>query len=198
MTEVVEGQEPNPEEEKTEQIDVGALTARMEKLEQSNTRLLDESKSWKAKYQGVKSEVEQRETEQLAASNDFKGLYEKAMGQVADLKEDLVTTKKKGLKSTLKYEVAKHAKDAIDVDDIIHNINRNPDGIAYDKDKGVWEGIGDSIAELRAKKSHLFDTGKVRMENGRPGNIVPKEKSIDDLINEDPMGVLAEAFKQIL
>ena len=51
MSEIVEGQSTEPEAVETkEQVDVEALTKRLEALENSNQRLLSESKQWKTKY----------------------------------------------------------------------------------------------------------------------------------------------------
>lgn len=52
-------------EAKQPELDVDALVARLEKLEGSNNRLLEESKQWKSKYRNLSGDVEAREKAEL-------------------------------------------------------------------------------------------------------------------------------------
>lgn len=198
MSETVEGQELNPE--KVEQkVDVDALTNRLDSLEKSNQRLLDESKTWKSKYQNVKSEVEQKETEVLAQNNDFKGLWEKSEAEKQVLRDELVETKKSGLETSLQFEVAKYGKDAEDTDILLAAVKtKKRDVLGYDKDSRKWQGVDVAVEELRKTNPGLFLNTIPGMENGRPQSAVEKTKTVDERIDEDPLSVLNEALLEII
>lgn len=198
MSETVERQDTNPEVEE-QKVDVSELIARLERLEGSNKRLLDESKQWKSKYQNVKNEVEERERTVLEQNNDFKGLYEKTLGEVETLKGQLMDVKKSGLETSLKYEVAKHGSDAEDVDILLAAVKtKKKDLLGFDAEVGQWKGVDAAIDELRKSNSGLFKSSLPGTVNGRPQPAVEKERTVDDLINEDPAAVLKEALSQIL
>lgn len=194
---IAEEHEQKPEGEVKEQIDVEAVIKKLERLESSNQRLLEESKSWKAKYQGVKSEVEQQQTEQMQEANDFKGLYEKAMNKAQNLEEELKSEKRGALESTLKYEVAKNARDAEDTDLVLAALKlKKKDMLGYDREAGVWKGVDEAIEDLRVSNPGLFVKEKPSMESGRPQKV--PEKTVDELITENPSAVLSEVLKDVL
>lgn len=199
MSENVEGHDQVPEGDevrKVQQVDVDALTERLEKLEQSNKRLLDESKSWKAKYQSVKSDVEERENQALKESNDFKGLYEKTLAQVEELKNNYHEVQKASFDTALKYEVAKHGSDAEDTDILLAAVKtKKRDLLGFDKDLKQWKGVDLAIDELRTSNPGLFRRNVPGLENGRPQTNVPKEQTLDDRIADDPMSVFKEVLK---
>jgi len=191
-----EQHEAKPEGEKP-QIDVTELQARMERLESSNQRLLDESKSWKGKYQGLKTEIEENQNEQMRETNDFKGLYEKAMQKVQTLEEDVKSGKRSELESTLKYEVAKNAKDAEDVDLVLAALKlKKKDMLGYDREAGAWRGVDEGINDLRKSNPGLFKSDIPGMESGRPQSVPTKTE--EELINEDPNSVLTTALSELL
>ena len=199
MSDVVEGQESTPEQVQEEAVNVEALVQRVEALENSKDRLLQESKQWKAKYQTVKNEVETKETEALAQSNDFKGLYEKTAGQVEELKSELLKEKKSKLETGLKYEVAKYGKDAEDVDILLAAVRtKKRDVVGFDAEAETWQGVDSAIDELRKSNPGLFRQTIPGTETGRPNAALPKEKSIEERIYEAPNGVLEDALKELL
>jgi len=194
-----EKQEVKPEGEQEPKVDVDALVKRMESLESSNQRLLTESKSWKAKYQNVNSEVEKKQTEEMQQANDFKGLWEKSQVDIAELKDIVKDTKRSSLETTLKYEVAKNAKDAEDTDILLAAVKmKKKDLLGYDKETETWKGVDSAIDELRASNPGLFIQDKPGMINGRPKSTIPKEKTVEEQILEDPTAVLNEAITELL
>jgi len=197
MSDQAEPQGQNPEQGNggnEPQINVSELQARMERLESSNSRLLEESKAWKNKYQNVKSEAEERETLAMQESNDFKGLYEKAQNELAEMKQAQAEVKRDNLKSSLRYEVAKGAKDSLDVDMLVNYV-AGSEFIAYDQEAKQWKGIDDAIGAARKEKSFLFDRERVGMANGRPSDQPPKEKSARERLADDPKAVLNELLQ---
>lgn len=202
MSEAVEGHDTKPEgEQEQKTVNVDEVLGRLETLEKSNKRLLDESKTWKSKYQSVKSEVEEREHTQLRESNDFKGLYEKTLEQVSTLKDELKGVKMNSLETSLQYEVAKHAQDARDVDLLLNAVKTKKQGLlGYDKEANQWKGVDIAIDELRTDRNtdFLFKRDTPGHEDGRANAIVPKEKTIDEIIDEDPMAALRSVIGDVL
>lgn len=200
MSEVVEGQSTEPEKvEDKETVDVETLTQRLEALENSNQRLLSESKQWKNKYQSVRSEADKKEQEAMAQSNDFKGLYERSLSQIDELKNELVGEKKGKLETGLKYEVAKYGKDAEDMDILLAAVKtKKRDVVGYDTEADSWRGVDSAVDELRKSNPGLFRSSVPGMENGRPRAAVPKEQTIEEKIAESPNGVLEDALKALL
>lgn len=194
-----EGQTNEPELVEEPKVDVDDLTARMERMEASNKRLLEESKTWKTKYQDVRTAADDKVTEDLQQQNDFKGLYEKSQATNEELRIDLLETKKSGLETSLQFEVAKEGSDAEDIDILLAAVKtKKRDVLGYDKEARRWEGVGQAIEELRKSNPGLFKSNVVGMENGRPQSAVTKEKTVEELIIEDPMAVLKEQLAKIL
>lgn len=202
MSEQIEGQVQDKQEPAQEsKVNTDDLISRLDKLEasndklqSSNSRLLDESKTWKSKYQGMKSEAEQQENQKLEQDEDWKGLYHRQTEKVDAALKDAEDAKKSQLKSTLRYEIAKHAKDAHDTDLILKAVVDSK-GIAYNKEDGIFEGVEDSVNEIRQNKPFLFDQKKIAMISGRPG-AVPEEKprEVDDMSSGEIVSSLKDDF----
>ena len=187
------------EETKENAVVDNGLEERLDRLEQSNQRLLDESKSWKSKYQSVKSQAEERETEAMKQTNDFKGLYEKTLEQVDALKTGLVSEKKDNLEKTLRYQVASSAKDAEDMDLLVAAVKmKKKDLIAYNGDNGKYDGVDDAINDLRQTNPGLFSVNKPSMMGGRPGSAISKDKSHEERLAENPRAVLNDEIAELL
>lgn len=199
MSETAELQDQKPEGEQEQKINVDEISMELERLKQSNQRLLEESKTWKGKYQGIRSSVEQQETEKLQQSNDFKGLWEKSQKEIDDLKEMANSSKKAQLETSLKYEVAKNAKDADDMDILLAAIKaKKSDHLGYDRETSKWQGVDSAIEDLRKSNPGLFVSDRPGMINGRPQSAVPKEKTVEEKIAENPTAVLNDAITDLL
>lgn len=198
VEQLAQGQESGKAEEAKGDVDVNEMMARLEKLESSNSRLLEESRTWKSRYQQTKAEIEQEKTQKMEQSNDFKGLYEKAQQELAAANQAREDEKKESLRATLKYEVAKNAKDAEDVDLLIAAITSKQGSLAYDKENRHWEGVESVIGEIRKEKPFLFNRERVGLANGRPSNEAPKEKSAREKLAEDPNAMLNELLKSFV
>jgi len=198
MSEIVEGQDPNAEKQETT-VDVDALVNRIEALEQSKDRLLNESKSWKSKYQSVVGKMEEKENQAMTERNDFKGLYEKSQGQIMDLQERAKAEQKKRLETALMYEVARHGRDAEDTEILLAAVKtKKKDVLGYDSDSDAWHGVDTAIDDLRKTNPGLFKSNLPGTPDGRPKAAVPVEKTVDELISEDPNAVLNDALKSLL
>ena len=188
MSENSEGENNDQKKPSLEELQkqVETLNSVNEGLVSTNERLLNQSKDWKSQLRAIEQKVDQKETENLEGKKDFQGLYERSLQKIEELSGSVMEAKRDGLKSTLKYEVSKHAKDAHSVDDVIFNLSKNKDAFAYNKEKDTWEGIEDAINDLRTSRADMFDREKLRMENGRPNKVPANEKTIDQLIEENP------------
>lgn len=195
----VEQPEAKPEGEQQQLEKFDELVSRVESVEGLNQRLLDESKKWKTKYQDMRSEIEEEKTQKMQEKNDFKGLYEKTLDEANALRDAVKMEKKSSLETTLKYEVAKNARDAEDTDLLLAAIKlKKKDLLGYDNDTGTWKGVGDAIDDLRVSNPGLFVQDKPGMVNGRPQSAVVKDKTVEELVAEDPNSVLNNALKELL
>lgn len=151
--------EPKSEETKQEQkVDVEALMARLEKLETTNSRLLDESKGYKSKYQELRGQVEKNEKEALDGAENWKELLERERDEKHQIQQTLNDHKKSVIKKDLYFQVAKHAPDAFDVNDIITAIPK--DQLQIDEENLSVGGVDTLVNELKANKPYLFNNKK--------------------------------------
>ena len=192
----VSGQEPTQTPDGEQATSAEELQTRLDKLEAHNRNLTNDLKQWRDKAKTTRSEMEERENERLKEANDFKGLYEKSMEQINDLKSQINDEKKVNLKKSFHLEVAKHGADAQDPDLLVAALNSKSDRVAYDKEANKWEGIPEAITELKTEKPFLFVSDKPSMVNSRPQAIQEKEKSIEEQIQENPGALLDMAIKQ--
>ena len=143
------------------------LIARIEKLEATNNRLLTESKEYKTKYQKVRSEVESKERTELESKEEWKELLEKEREEKFRINEQLHSIKKNTLKSQLRFEIAKNAKDAYSIDDIARMIPMSD--LEVDEDNLSVHGVTEAIEKLRKEKTYLFQNEKTaKMVTERP------------------------------
>jgi len=106
--------------------------------------------------------------------------------------------KKSSLETTLKYEVAKNAKDAVDTDLLVAAIKmKKRDVIGYDTETNSWTGVDSALGDLRSEIPSMFSQDKPTMVSGRPGAL-PVEKTLDQRIDEDADAVLKDALGELL
>ncbi|MEE8323966.1 MAG: hypothetical protein V3R57_10120, partial [Candidatus Bathyarchaeia archaeon] len=138
-------------------------------------------------------------TQVLAEKNDFKVLWEKSQQEIGALKDELIDSKKNSLETALQFEVAKFGKDAEDTDILLAAVKtKKRDVLGFDKEAKKWQGVDVAVEELRKSNPGLFKSTVPGMETGRPGSAVEKEKTVEELINEDPMAVLKTQLAKIL
>ncbi len=192
--------ETKPVEEKPVEptIDVEALAKRVEQLESSNNRLLDESKGWKEKYQGLKSNVDKENETKLTENEQWKELLEIEKNKVHELSSKVKNLTTSAMQKDLQFKVASLAKDAHDLDDVMSAVSKTG-LLQVDSENGVITGIEEAYNSVRENKKHLFDTNKVAgMGGSRPSGEAPKEKSIDEQIAEDPNKLLGDVLQGLI
>lgn len=165
--------EGNEDESKVKpELDVETLMARMQKMEDTNARLLEESKNNKQKYQGLKSEVEEKEKHSLTENEQWKELLEIEKNKRSEIEVALKDTRKSVLQKELNFKVASIAKDAHDVGDIINALPR--DLISIDDEALTINGVSEAVNQVRETKPWMFATEtKSGMPSARPvmGNV---------------------------
>ena len=194
MSEVVEGQVNGSEgnENVTPEM-IEEMQAKLNQLASSNERLLKESKDWKAKYNGVKEEVTSTKKEELEREGRLSELLELERNKSHEIQQQVAKMKRDNMKAALKYEVAKHAKDAHNIDDIVRNIDI--DMIDYNEDNNSFANVDMAVDAVRKDRTYLF-LGKSApsMPSDRPSANVPVEKSLEEQISENPNAVLKQAL----
>lgn len=185
--------EVNSEETQPE-IDVNELQAKLDKLEQSNKRLLDESYGYKQKYNSLKSEHEERQKHQLEEQENYKELYELERKKANDALTEAQEARRKALKKDMHFKVASRAGDANDVEDVIHNLKKyGRDVLQIDEETETINGIDEALEIVRKEKPWLFkkqnSTGMVdsrpKGDNGKKSwnDLTAQEK--DELFKKD-------------
>ncbi len=169
------------------------MQAKLNQLASSNERLLKESKDWKAKYNGVKEEVTSTKKEELEREGKLSELLELERNKSHEIQQQVAKMKRDNMKAALKYEVAKHAKDAHNIDDIVRNIDI--DMIDYNEDNNSFANVDMAVDAVRKDRTYLF-LGKSApsMPSDRPSANVPVEKSLEEQISENPNAVLKQAL----
>jgi predicted nuclease with TOPRIM domain len=114
---VNEGSKADGEHQKA---DVNEVMKRIEQLESTNKRLLDESKSWKNQATDFKSKLDENEKNKVAQSGDDKQLLEYEKKQREKIEGENKKLKAKTLDQAIKNVVGKYAKDAHNIDDVLN------------------------------------------------------------------------------
>ena len=172
--------EPNGEVESKKEVDVESLVQRLEQLESTNKRILDESKQYKEKYRSLRTEVEGKEQKQLEDNENWKELLDMEKNKTHGLNEQLQQFKKTALKKELEAQVARKAPDAFDVDDVIRSLPK--DAISIDEEALTIKGIDEAISTVRESKHYLFKQDKTSGQTAaRPaGQLDKKELSREE------------------
>jgi hypothetical protein len=160
-----------------------ALKERVNQLSSTNARLLSESVGYKKKYTNLRDDREKQESQKLEEQENWKALLDKEKESRETLEKSYQELRKETLKKSLGLEVAKYARDAHDIKDIISNLDQ--ESVTIDQENLTFDGLEKAVEDLRKKKGYLFSSKASKMINERPGFNKPKEKSINDMgINE--------------
>jgi len=157
--------------------------------------LLQESKDYKAKFSSLKTNLEQETKTKLEKEQDWKTLLEQERVNNQTLNENLLKMKKQTLRKALDFEVAKYAKDAFDVEDVISSLDHNV--VKIDEESLSILGVEDAVNALRTKKSYLFNSAKKpSMVDDRPGFNKPEKKDPTKLTINESIATLRELMSE--
>lgn len=178
-----------------QEFDMDKVMARLEQMEKTNERLLEESKAWKQKYKGLNSEVEQKQRADLEKTENWKDLLEIEKNQKMELKNQLVDTRKAVLQKELNFKVAKVAGDAYNVDDVISSLPR--DVLAIDEENLSVSGVSEAVNYVRENKPYLFQKdNKSGMSSARPKGESGK-KTYEDLSETEKDQMFGNAVSEL-
>ncbi len=193
-----------PEETTTEEVTLESLQTQMKalsvqnsKLETTNERLLTESKTNKTKWQLLRDEQETAENAKLTDQEDWKTLATKLKGEKKAENEKFQALKAKTLRKTLDFEVARWAKDAHSVDDIIHSLPSTM--IDINEETFMIEGVQEAVNFLRDEKPYLFNKTTVPgTVNNRPATEKPKQKQLSEMTIDEKVELLKAGLTQTM
>jgi hypothetical protein len=182
-------------QEAAEQLDVKTVLEKLNQLEQTNARLLEESREYKTKYKGLRGEVEQKEKEKLEAQENWKELLEIERNKAFELQEKFKQTKKQTLKQKLNFEVARLAQGAYDINDIITALPQ--DIIQIDEDNLEVKNVDQAVAYVKEKKPYLFNAKQsTGMIDGRPRTDI-RDVSFEELSKDEQDRLFKEALLKL-
>ena len=172
------------------------LAQKVEQLEASKNRILEESKEWKSKAQTLKSEKEAAERERLEQSGEVEKLLEIERNRSHELAQAKAQMEKAALKKELHFQAARFAGDAYDVSDVIKSLPQEL--LSLDKENLSVQGVQDAVTKLRESKPYLFKkTAASGMADSRPASQVPQKKNYHELTQAEKDAELIELFKQV-
>jgi len=185
----VEG--PEVKVETNQELNPILLKEELDRIKATNERLLSESKDYKNKYSSLKSSVENETKKKLEDEKDWKSLLDKERDSNSQLNENLMKMKKQTLRKALDFEVAKYAKDAFDIEDVIASLDK--DSVKIDEENLSIIGVEEAVNALRAKKNYLFNSNKKpAMVDDRPGFTKPEKKPIEELTINESLATLKD------
>jgi hypothetical protein len=180
-----------PEIKSEQELNPILLKEELDRIKQTNERLLQESKEYKNKYSSLKTSIDGETKKKLEDEKDWKTLLEKERTSNSELSENLIKMKKQTLRKALDFEVAKYAKDAYDVEDVIASLDK--ESIKIDEDNLAILGVEEAVNALRTKKNYLFNSNKKpAMVDDRPGFNKPEKKPVDKLNIKESMATLKD------
>lgn len=110
----------NSKNEGSQSVDVNEVLERIKQLEQTNKRLLDESKSHKQKLSEQKAERERLEEESIKNSGDLAKMLEHEKKLREEAAKEAARLKGLTLDQRIRESVSRHAKDVHDIDDLLN------------------------------------------------------------------------------
>ena len=164
-------------------IDTNELLKKIEQLESTNSRLLDESKTYKTRkseLEEAQERLQQIEREKLEKEGRTQELVEMERQKRLETENSLKQMKEKVLKSNVFNAVANYAKDAHDVNDLLSQ-SEYARMIEVDEDslEPVTESVQNFVNSLKEKKKYLFKGHKVAsMADSKPSADRPNQKPL--------------------
>lgn len=114
-----QGEGPKADGER-QTADVNEVLKRIEQLESTNKRLLDESKNWKGQASEYKLKLDEVEKNKVNQSGDDKALLEYEKKQREKIENENKKLKSKTLEQQIRNVVGKYAKDVHSLDDVLN------------------------------------------------------------------------------
>jgi len=153
-------------------VDVNEVLKRVEQLESTNKRLLDESKNWKNQATDFKSKLEETEKTKIAQSGDEKAQLEYEKKQREKVENENKKLKSKTLDQAIRSKVSGIAKNVHSLDDFMNQpqfthflkAGIDPDALTIDDD--AVKNYVNAVSE--AKPFLLKNTQQAGVDTSRP------------------------------
>lgn len=123
-------------------------------LKSSNTRLLDESKSHKTKLNQKIADDEAARKKKLIDDGKTEEALEEERKTSQKLKDEVISTKARSVRTKLENEILKLAPNCHDVNDIIANLSK--DKYTIDSDNETVSGVKEALEDVQKRKPYLF------------------------------------------
>ena len=146
------------EEERTR---AKALVSKTERLE-------EESKKFKSRAQDAEAKISDAEKAKLEEQGKLEELLAKEREEKSKLSKTLESRTQGVLREKLRAEVAKHAKDAHNIDRLL-GVHEHRDLLSINEEELSVSGVEDFVAKVRETDSYLF-----------------RKKSLDDTESKKP------------
>ena len=173
------------------------ISEQLNQLKATNARLLEESKSWKEKFQKTRDEMTSKERAELEKSGSKDELLERYKNEAFENAQKAEKLKKKALEKELKFEVAKYATDAHKIDAVIKNLPVAM--IQLDEETLSVSGVKEAVDHLRKEDSYLFKAlAHPTTVNVRPNAMTVGPKPLSQLTAKEKDAKLKEALAQII
>ena len=156
-------------------------------LKSTNERLLDENSKTKTRAQEAEEKIQAAAKRKLEEEGKTNELLEQERKEKLELQAKYENQTKLALKEKIRSEVSKHAKDALDVDDLLSISDKEVRSLlkANQEDLTVL-GAEEFVTKVRELKPHFFGQKKLPDYNNKKGNNENDDgnKSKDDLYRE--------------
>lgn len=175
-TDAGEGQPNGGEGQTVEQLQARLKEQQgiIENQKSTNNRLLDESKDFKNKWNSSQSELDKANTDKLESEGKTSELLTAEREKNGKLTTEIVDLRDSTLRSNLRTEVGKYAKDAHNVDMIL-KVTEHKSLLNIDESNLSFSGVEDFVNKVRETHDYLFQKGTIApMENGRPPKEIPQ------------------------
>lgn len=194
----IETQQPEqeaPEAPKDASVSVEELMAEVDKLRKTNERILSESKDYKTKFQSLRGEIDVKEKQELEKGEQWKELLEKERNEKFEYQEKIKGMKNKVLNKSLKFELAKAAFDAEDLELLATALPETM--VQIDEDNLTISGIKEAVEHLRKEKPFLFKKqNNPTMVTGKPEAMLEKPLNINDLSREERLQLVLQKHRR--
>ena len=183
-----EGQASKSEETQVTQDD---LAKRLEQLEATNKRLLEESKKYKEKARTYEAEVEKATEESISKEKDLAKVLDAERKRLEKLAKDNKELKQKTLQSNIFQTISKYAQDVNDIEDLLNQpkygeiLKRGIDADSLSLDEEVAKEYVETV--LKAKPYLRKQPEATTMMTKKPG-YDPKSggaKSLDQMSSKE-------------
>jgi hypothetical protein len=179
-------------------VDSSEVLKRIEQLESTNKRLLDQSKDWKSQANEFKAKLEDAERNKVEKSGDEKAQLDYERKQRERIEGENKKLKSKTLEQQIRQTVAKYAKDVHSLDDVLNQsqfkdilkAGIDPENLTIDED-AAKDYVNKVLEAKPWLKKNITQAG---VDTTKPnGKNVPNSSNLSKLSSKE----IADLIKQM-